>query len=79
MKSFPGPSPITGDLDGDGREDCVIFFVMTSRTGGNAIVGRDAAIYINKGEKMKVIGSFNLSFVMPLKKIANATVFVNEL
>src|SRR5262249_6237624 len=54
------PKTITGDLNGDGKVDCIIFFVMTSKDGGNAIVGEDAAIYINQGNKMKVIGSFNL-------------------
>src|SRR5690242_3003736 len=53
------PVVITGDLNGDGKKDCIIFFVMTPKSGGNIIVGRDAAIYINKGNKMKVIGSFD--------------------
>jgi len=55
------PKAITGDLNGDGKDDCIIFFVMTSKDRGNAIVWSDAAIYINKRDKMKVTGSFNLS------------------
>jgi hypothetical protein len=72
------PIPIPGDLNGDGREDCIIFFVMTSRSGGNAIVGRDAAIYINKGNKVKVIGSFNLKICYTIEKIVSAIIYVNQ-
>jgi hypothetical protein len=72
------PKLITGDLNGDGRIDCVIFFVMTSKDGGNALVGQDAAIYINKGANMKVIGSFNLDICYSVEKIKNKIIYVNE-
>jgi len=72
------PHAITGDLNGDGKEDCIISFVMTPKSGGNIIVGRDAAIYINKGNRMKVIGSFNLDICYKVEKIANLIIYVNE-
>src|SRR5690349_22569200 len=57
------PNVITGDINGDGKEDCIVCFVMTSRSGGNAIIGQGSAIYLNKGTQMKVAGEFpQLSF-----------------
>ena len=72
------PKQILGDLDGDGKIDCIIFFVMTSKNGGNAIIGQDAAIYINKGTGMKVVGNFNLDICYSIEKIKNRIIYVNE-
>ena len=59
------PRIMQGDINNDSLSDCIIFFVMTSRKGGNAIVGKEAAIYINTGKKMKVVGPFqNLTSAM---------------
>lgn len=52
------PQTITGDLNGDGRTDCLIFFVLTPKDGGNAIIGRQTAVYLNTGRGMKVDGAF---------------------
>jgi hypothetical protein len=52
------PQAFVGDLNGDGRADCIVFFVMTPKGGGNAIVGRKAAVYMNTGSGMKVDGAF---------------------
>jgi hypothetical protein len=52
------PTAITGDLNGDGRADCIVFFVMTPKGGGNAIIGRKAAVYLNTARGMKVDGAF---------------------
>ncbi len=52
------PKAITGDLNGDGRVDCIVFFVMTPQGGGNAIIDRQAAVYLNTGTAMKVDGAF---------------------
>ncbi|RYD53563.1 MAG: hypothetical protein EOP52_05355 [Sphingobacteriales bacterium] len=52
------PKAITGDLNGDGRTDCLVFFVLTPKGGGNAIVDRQTAVYLNTGRGMKVDGAF---------------------
>ncbi len=72
------PKQILGDINGDGKIDCIIFFVMTPKDGGNAIIGQDAAIYINKGTGMKVVGSFNLDICYSVEKIKNQIIYVNE-
>jgi hypothetical protein len=72
------PNVVTGDLNGDGKIDCIIWFVMTSKEGGNAIIGQDAAIYINKGTEMKVIGNFNLDICYSVEKIKNQTIYIKE-
>jgi len=72
------PNIVTGDLNGDGKMDCIISFVMTSKDGGNAIIGQDAAIYINKVNEMKVVGNFNLKICYSVEKIKNKIIYVNE-
>lgn len=52
------PTTVVGDLNGDGRPDCLVFFILTPKTGGNAIVGRATAVYLNTGKGMKVDGEF---------------------
>jgi hypothetical protein len=52
------PNAIVGDINGDGKEDCIVSFVMTSRDGGNAIIGHESIIYLNMGTGMKVAGAF---------------------
>lgn len=52
------PRAITGDLNGDGQTDCILFFVLTPQGGGNAIIGRKAAVYLNTGTGMKPAGAF---------------------
>src|SRR5215213_8050056 len=46
------PVAIVGDINRDGKDDCIICFVMTSRNGGNAIIGHESAIYLNTGTSM---------------------------
>src|ERR1700742_4851084 len=38
------PVVLVGDINGDGKEDCIISFIMTSKDGGNAIIRRETAI-----------------------------------
>jgi hypothetical protein len=52
------PVVVEGDINGDGKNDCIISFVMTSRDGSNAVIGHECAIYLNTGTKMKVVGAF---------------------
>lgn len=72
------PTAIIGDLNGDGRRDCIIFFVMTPKGGGNAIVGRQAAVYLNTGTGMKVDGAFpDLSECYTVERIAAGQIFLD--
>ncbi len=52
------PQILTGDLNGDARLDAVVFFVMTPADGGNAIVNREAAVYLSGPKSLKVAGDF---------------------
>ncbi len=52
------PVAITGDINGDGKEDCIVSFVLVGKDGGNAVLGGGHAIYLNTGTRMKVAGSF---------------------
>jgi hypothetical protein len=73
------PKIITGDINNDGLEDCIIFFVMTSKNGGNAIIGQDAAIYINTGKRMKVVGAFpKFDFCYTADRILNQVIYLKE-
>ena len=73
------PTSILGDINGDGQEDCIISYVMTSKAGGNAIVGHDAAIYVNTGTSMKMTGSFpSFNFCYTLHHIKNQVIYAIE-
>ena len=50
--------PVSGDINGDGKEDCIISFLMYAKDGGNAHTGSGSAIYLNTGTGMKVVGAF---------------------
>lgn len=54
------PTPIYGDINGDGAEDCIISYYLISKKGGNAIVGHVAAIYLNIDSSMKWADHFPL-------------------
>jgi hypothetical protein len=73
------PKVISGDINNDSLEDCIIFFVMASKDGGNAIIGQDAAIYVNMGKKMKVIGAFpKFGFCYTVDNIRNQIIYLKE-
>jgi hypothetical protein len=74
-----GPSAITGDLNGDGLTDCILYFVLTPQGGGNAIIGRKAAVYLNTGRGMKVDGAFpDLKYCFGIDKIAGGVIYVDS-
>jgi hypothetical protein len=50
---------MTGDLNDDGLEDSLVFFILTPEEGGNMIVGIEMAVYLNKGNRMEVVTSYN--------------------
>src|SRR4051812_30468885 len=52
------PMAVEGDINGDGRTDCLISYVLTPKAGGNMIIGHDVLIYLNTGKGMKAAGKF---------------------
>ena len=73
------PTPVSGDINGDGKEDCIISYVMTSKDGGNAIIGREAVIYLNMGKAMKVTGRFPVfKFCYNLEHIKEQVIYAKE-
>jgi hypothetical protein len=73
------PRIISGDINGDGKEDCIVSFVMTSRNSGNAIIGHESAIYLNSGIRMKVVGAFPaFNFCYTLDHIQDQIIFGKE-
>jgi hypothetical protein len=73
------PDAITGDINGDGREDCIVSFVMTSKNGGNALIGHGSAIYLNTGASMKIVGAFpEFKFCYYLDHIQDQVIFGKE-
>ena len=73
------PDAITGDINGDGKEDCIVSFVMTSKNGGNALIGHGSAIYLNTGVSMKVVGAFpEFKFCYSLDHIRDQVIYGKE-
>lgn len=70
---------IEGDINGDGRPDCILSYVFTPKEGGNAIVGHVCTIYINTGNGMKNAGNFpEFKFCYGLDKIENQLIIVGK-
>jgi hypothetical protein len=73
------PQVIIGDINGDQKVDCIISFVMTSKDGGNLIIGHESAIYLNRGSKMKVVGAFpKFDFCYGIDHIKNQVIYAKE-
>ena len=73
------PKVISGDINGDSKSDCIISFVMTSKDGGNLIVGYGSAIYLNTGTGVKVAGAFpELGFCYTLDQIKVQIIYAKE-
>lgn len=73
------PIVLVGDINGDNQSDCIISFIITSKDGGNAIIGHESAIYINTGTGMKVVGAFpKFDFCYSLKYIKNQVIYGSE-
>jgi len=71
--------PISGDINGDGKEDCIISFIMYSQHGGNAHIGAGSAIYLNTGTGMKVVGAFpEFRYCYYLNNIRDQIIFGKE-
>lgn len=73
------PTPVYGDINGDGKEDCIISYVMISKNGGNAIIGHEAAIYVNTGKAMEMTGTFpSFNFCYTLHYIKKQVIYAKE-
>lgn len=73
------PTVITGDLNSDGLTDCLLFFVLTPKEGGNAVLDRQTAVYINNGQSMKIGGAFpQVNFCYVPTKIEAGIVYADE-
>ena len=73
------PIVLIGDINSDKQEDCIISFFMTSKDGGNAIIGHECAIYLNTGLGMKVVGAFpDFSFCYTLDHIQDQVIYAKE-
>ncbi|HWK02433.1 MAG TPA: hypothetical protein VNS58_02300 [Puia sp.] len=73
------PVVIEGDINGDNQSDCIISFIMTSKSGGNAYVGHECAIYLNTGTGMKVVGAFpKFYFCYSLEQIKDQVIYGRE-
>ena len=73
------PKVISGDINGDNKSDCIISFVMTSKDGGNLIIGYGSAIYLNTGTGMKVVGAFpEFGFCYTLDRIKGQIIYAKE-
>ena len=72
--------PVVGDLNGDGRADCLISLVLTPKEGGNAIIGYRTAVYLNTGKGMKVAGAFpDLNYCYGVKNSRAGIINVEEI
>ncbi len=71
------PKAITGDLNGDGLADCILYFVLTPKDGGNMIVDRQAAVYLNTGHGMKVAGAFPDLGCYVVDRVAGGIIYVS--
>lgn len=70
---------ITGDINGDGKEDCIVSFVLVGKDGGNALLGDGSAIYLNTDVGMKVVGAFpECKFCFYLDHIHDQIIFAKE-
>lgn len=70
---------IIGDINGDNKDDCIISFFMTSKDGGNAIIGHESAVYLNTGARMKIVGAFpQFNFCYTLDHIKDQIIFGKE-
>ena len=73
------PTPVYGDINGDGKEDCIISYIMTSKGGGNAIIGHDVVIYINTDTAIKMTGNFpSFKFCYNLEYIKDQVIYAKE-
>lgn len=69
----------TGDLNHDGLEDVIVFFVLSPKEGGNALMGQGIAVYVNEGTDMKVIAGFEPDYIFRVEGINNNKIHIVRL
>lgn len=74
-----GREAYTGDFTGDGLEDVAIYFVLTPKEGGNAIVGQGLTLYQNTGNDVKVIAGFEPDYMFSFRRIENGKIYIEKL
>ena len=65
-----------GDLNADGKKDAVVFYVLSPKEGGNALMGQGAVVYINNGSSLKELTVFKPDFTFHIKEIANNKIHI---
>jgi len=68
----------TGDLNNDGLEEVVIYFVCTPKSGGNIIVGIEAAVYLNLGNTVKAVAGLSTDYPFHIQSIKDNKLIVIE-
>lgn len=71
--------PVTGDFTGDGIDDVAIYFSLSPKDGGNALVGQGLTLYKNDGKSVKVIAGFEPDYLFSFTKISNGKIYVEIL
>lgn len=77
-KNITYSKTFNGDLNNDGLDEIVIYFVCTPKSGGNMIVGREAAIYLNMGSTVKAITALNPEYPFHIQSIKENRLIVVE-
>lgn len=68
-----------GDFTGDGINDVLIYFSLSPRGGGNALVGQGLTLYKNSGNTVKVIAGYEPDYLFEFNKIENGKIHVTKL
>jgi hypothetical protein len=69
----------TGDFTGDGIEDIAIYFSLTPKEGGNAMVGQGLSLYQNNGNTVKVLAGYEPNYLFGFDKISGGKIYVEKL
>ena len=69
----------TGDFTGDGIEDVAIYFSLSPKEGGNALLGQGLSLYQNTGEGVKVIAGFEPDYLFSFSRISRGHIYVDQL
>lgn len=71
--------PATGDFTGDGLEDVAIYFSLSPKGGGNALVGQGLALYKNTGYGVEILAGYEPEYLFSFEKISEGKIYVNQL
>ena len=71
--------PYTGDFTGDGVDDVAVYFSLTPKGGGNALVGQGLALYKNTGTDVQVIAGFEPDYLFSFNRISDHKIYIDKL